>query len=454
VIAGVPLGYLVSTVVTAAFVGFGLWPPSTHGPRATLPYLLGTVSSELYAPMLVCAVAPTALAVAEGDVDLPGDLWALVLPTLSVLGIGLALGRALRTRPVLESALAGGLDVGLRRRRVDVGDVLRVLVAPVRWRRRDVVLLKDLRYGPARGRGNLLDVYVSRTRPAGSPVLVYFHGGGFFSGAKSREARLLLEHLASHGWVCVSANYQLRPAQFPTQVVDAKRVIAWLHAEGPRYGADPGRLVLTGGSAGAHLAMTCALTPGDPRFQPGFEDVDTGVAGAVGFYGYYGKATDEAASSPAHHARPDAPPLLLIHGARDPMAPVEDARAFAAALVAASTGVVLMAELPGGLHAFDLFASIRSASVVAAVEAFGDAVVSGRVGPAPPGLTAPARSGGEGHLVRRGGRVGSRGADGRTIAGATGARRTPPLDDGAGERVPGLHQGVQPEVHPDEVADQ
>jgi acetyl esterase/lipase len=64
------------------------------------------------------------------------------------------------------------------------------------------------------------------------------------------------------------------------------------------------------------------------------------------------------------------------------MAPVEDARAFAAALRASSTAVVMMAELPGGLHAFDRFASIRSAAVAGAVETFGDAVVSGRAGEA------------------------------------------------------------------------
>jgi acetyl esterase/lipase len=61
------------------------------------------------------------------------------------------------------------------------------------------------------------------------------------------------------------------------------------------------------------------------------------------------------------------------------MSPVADARAFAAALRDASTGVVLWAELPGGLHAFDRFASVRSAAVAAAVEAFGDAVVAGRL---------------------------------------------------------------------------
>jgi acetyl esterase/lipase len=379
-IAGVPLGYLLSTLVTAVFVGFGLWPPSTHGPRATLPYLLGTVSSELHGPMFLCAVAPAALAVAEGDLELPGELWALALPALTVVAIGVGIARATRSRRVLASVLAGALgDPARQHPRAGAGQVLRVLLAPVRWRRGDVVRLKNLRYGPAPGQANLLDLYVGRTRPASGPVLVYFHGGGFFSGAKSREARLLLERLASRGWVCVSANYRLHPTQFPGQVIDAKRVIAWLHAAGPTHGADPARLVLTGGSAGAHLAMTCALTANDPRFQPGFEQADTQVTGAVGFYGYYGQVTDDPASSPAGHVRPDAPPVLIVHGSLDPMAPVQDARAFAESLRDASASPVLMAELPGGLHAFDRFASVRSASVAEAVEVFGDAVVAGQI---------------------------------------------------------------------------
>jgi len=380
VIAGVPLGFLVSTVVMAVFVAFGLWPPSTHGPRATLPYLLGTVSSELYPLMLLLAVAPTALALVDGDLDLPRGLWALALPALTVLGIGLALARGLGSRPALERALAGGVGTPVPLPGpAGVGEVLRVLLAPVRWPRRGVVRVADVRYGPAPGRANLLDVYVGRTRPSNGPVLVYLHGGGFFSGGKSREARLLLERLAGRGWVCVTANYQLHPARFPTQVIDAKRVIAWVRSQGPAYGADPTRLVLTGGSAGAHLAMTCALTADDPAFQPGFEEVDTGVSAAVGFYGYYGRVTEDAASSPAGHVRPDAPPVLVVHGTHDPMSPVEDARAFAGVLHDASSGVVMLAELPGGLHAFDRFASIRSAAVAAAVEAFGDAVVSGRL---------------------------------------------------------------------------
>jgi acetyl esterase/lipase len=371
------MGFLFWSLVMTAFVGFGLWPPSTHGPRATLPYLLGTVSSELYLVMVVFLVAPTTLALLDGDLDLPADAGVLVLPALALAGIGVALRRAVRTRGVLESALAEGL--GLRtslRPWTDLGDVVRVVVAPVRWTRRDVVRVKDLRYGNAPGRANRLDLYRSRTGPAVGPVLVYFHGGGYFSGAKSREARLLLERLAGRGWVCVSANYRLRPARFPAQVEDAKRVIAWLRSEGAAWGADPRRILLTGGSAGAHLAMICALTANEPRFQPGFEEVDTSVAGAVGCYGYYGSVTEEPGSSPHDYVRADAPPIMIIHGTQDPMAPLHAARAFAATLRAGSSGAVVLAELPGGLHAFDKFASIRSAAVASAIEVFATSAVS------------------------------------------------------------------------------
>ena len=77
--------------------------------------------------------------------------------------------------------------------------------------------------------------------------------------------------------MCVSANYRLRPARFPDQVVDAKRVIAWLRTEGRAHGADPSVVLVLGGSAGGHMAIMCALTGNDPRFQPGFEVADVAM---------------------------------------------------------------------------------------------------------------------------------------------------------------------------------
>jgi acetyl esterase/lipase len=74
----------------------------------------------------------------------------------------------------------------------------------------------NLRYGDA-GRRNLLDLYRSRARPSGGPVLIHVHGGGSTRGRKNSQSLPLLYRLTSQGWVCVSANYRLRPAaQFPT----------------------------------------------------------------------------------------------------------------------------------------------------------------------------------------------------------------------------------------------
>jgi len=70
--------------------------------------------------------------------------------------------------------------------------------------------------------------------------------------------------------------------------------------------------------------------------------------------------------------------LLVVHGARDPMVPAEDARRFAEVVRAASSNPVVYAELPGGQHNFDRFPSIRSAAVTDGIEAFTDWVRSTR----------------------------------------------------------------------------
>src|SRR5690606_30312875 len=49
----------------------------------------------------------------------------------------------------------------------------------------------------------------------------------------------------------------------------------------------PSNLFLSGGSAGGTLSSIAALTPGDPRYQPGFEDADTSVTAVASLYGWY-----------------------------------------------------------------------------------------------------------------------------------------------------------------------
>lgn len=270
------------------------------------------------------------------------------------------------------------MAAGLRRRL----PLARILFRPFFVRRRDVERVSNISYGYA-GRRNLLDVYRHRSRPSGGPTLVYFHGGGYFSGRKNREARPLLYRLASQGWVCVSANYRLRPdATFPDHLIDAKKVIAWVREHGHEYGADPSVLFAAGSSAGGHLASLAALTPDVPAFQPGFEQADTAVTAVVCLYGYYGDYYGQGStSSPLAYLRPDAPPFFVVHGDRDTLVPVEAARLFAERLRRSSANPVVYAELPGAQHAFDLFHSLRFETVVDGIEAFAAWVRSTRGGP-------------------------------------------------------------------------
>src|SRR4029077_19095114 len=99
--------------------------------------------------------------------------------------------------------------------------------------------------GPSRN----LDIRHLRDRPTGVPVVVHFHGGGFHSGNKSREARPLIGHLVNRGMVCASANYRLRPhVGYDEQLADAVTAIDWVRWPAEGYGGGAGRVFPVGRS--------------------------------------------------------------------------------------------------------------------------------------------------------------------------------------------------------------
>jgi acetyl esterase/lipase len=243
-----------------------------------------------------------------------------------------------------------------------------------------------------------LDVWAVAGVPAGAPVLIEVHGGGWTSGDKALAASPLMAYLAERGWVCVTVNYRLgRAHRWPAMIVDVKRAIAWVKDHIAEHGGDPGFVVISGGSAGGHLASLAALTPNDPEFQPGFADADTTVAAAVPLYGVHDFSVDEHGlhhtleydvlgtrqaddldtwrrASPLHRAGPDAPPFLVIHGSADTIVAVGQSRRFVRRLREVSRAPVCFAELPHAQHGFDAFPTARTGHTVRAIHRFLTAV--------------------------------------------------------------------------------
>jgi acetyl esterase/lipase len=395
-------------VVSAWFACNLEWPVYRHKWGFIASFAFGWLVGEL-APFVVAGEVLLALLILAGhDVSGVMDTLSLLLLVLSWYGMLRYTVAAGDADEVMEAALRRALGNDYRLHidpaltaRFPAAVPVRALARPFRLDLPEVTRVMDIAYGEEQGFVLGLDVYHHRDKPAGCPVLFQIHGGGWTEkmGSKNEQARPLMNHMAARGWVCVSVDYRLSPAAtFPAHIVDCKRALAWVKANIPAYGGDPGFVVATGGSAGGHLSALLALSANDPDYQPGFEDADTRVQGCVPFYGVYDltdhlglkhnqvildaladyivKASYRDApeiyerGSPIRRVHAEAPPFLVIHGDKDSLCPLAEARAFAQRLEEVSAQPVAYAEIPGAQHAFDIFRSLRSELVMYGVERF------------------------------------------------------------------------------------
>ncbi|MEX3609599.1 alpha/beta hydrolase [Rothia sp. LK2588] len=127
-----------------------------------------------------------------------------------------------------------------------------------------------------------------------APLLIYVHGGAWRFGDKSallsseNGVHRLREVFAEAGFACASINYRLSDeAQFPSQIHDVKAAIRHFRKHAEVLGVDPNRIIVAGGSAGAHLTMLAAATGnlGDEYYDGPGADVSAEVAAAICIYG-------------------------------------------------------------------------------------------------------------------------------------------------------------------------
>jgi acetyl esterase/lipase len=390
------VAYLVVSLIGLAFT-LNAFRPLRFEAVSVFSFFAGWLTSELPLHHLFWQAVATIVFISLGALNGWQGWVGLGVTLVSWIGLVVLARRAFAAGPVVDAALKEGLGIdppaGLPTPRQ-----WKRLALPFRMREPSVEKIADLPYVEGAPRAQWLDIYRHKDHPVGAPVLFYIHGGGWVIGKKEEQGLPMMNHLASQGWVCVTINYRLSPkVAFPEHLLDCKRALAWVRAHIAEYGGDPDCVVVSGGSAGGHLAALMALTADRRDLQPGFEDVDLSLRAAVPIYGvydftnrdkFYGKGrgrmfakmimktTPEAnpdlyrLASPMDQVRQDAPPFLVIHGSNDTLVNVGEARGFVKLLRAASSSPVVYAELPGTQHAFEVFRSIRAAEVVPRIEVF------------------------------------------------------------------------------------
>lgn len=255
----------------------------------------------------------------------------------------------------------------------------------------------DLTYLRAGGVDLKLDVYQSRAGAGPAPTLVYFHGGGWTNGSKEGSSLTFLPYL-ERGWTVVNVAYRLADvAHAPAAVEDCRCALRWIYRNAEQYGFDTTRIVVTGNSAGGHLALTTGMVPasaGLDRQCPGNRrrTWSTGststealrVAAIVNWYGitdvedllyrtpgtsgsfteaWVGSTDNRDAVakrvSPLTYVGPDTPPVLTVHGDADPIVPYEHATWLHRALDEAEIANELVTVSGGGHGGFSVGESER-----------------------------------------------------------------------------------------------
>ena len=206
-----------------------------------------------------------------------------------------------------------------------------------------------------------LDVWAPPGDPPaeGWPVLLFFYGGGWVSGARG-DYGFVGRAFAARGYLTLIPDYRLTPPdRFPAFVEDAALAIAWAGQHALSHGGDPSRIGVSGHSAGAYNAALAVLDQrflkaggGDPAmvraaaFLSGpFDFPDLVARGAMMPF----RGAPVADSQPVTFARADAPPMLLVTGTADVTVRARNSQSLARALKAAGATVELRLY-PGAAH--------------------------------------------------------------------------------------------------------
>lgn len=246
----------------------------------------------------------------------------------------------------------------------------------------EVKRTEDLIYGRKFGTALTMDVF-EPAKKNGAGV-IWMVSGGFFSSKEAISPKFY-QPLLDRGYTVFAVVHGSQPRYIIPEIIeDVQRAARYIHLNARKYGVDPGKLGVSGGSAGGHLSLTLGTRggPGKADAKDPIERQSSAVAAVACFYpptdfanwgapgddgvGYgttikfkpaFGPRSDTAEGrqalsreiSPIHFIRSNQPPMLIIHGDSDKLVPIYQAQIFEKRAKAFGNNVKIIVK-PGAYH--------------------------------------------------------------------------------------------------------
>ncbi len=252
---------------------------------------------------------------------------------------------------------------------------------------------EDVIYGRKFGMALTMDVYVPKDKKNGAGI-VYAVSGGWFS-AKQPAPPTIYDEFIRRGYVVFAVYHGSQPRfTIPEVLQDMQRALRYIHHSAKKYGVDPDRLGIAGGSAGGHLSLMqgCTGRDGNPKAIDPVDRESSRVAAVACFfpptdflnYGRKGEIAlgngilknfkapfdfvqldaitrayyvipDETRRreigkqiSPVYHVTDKTPPTLIIHGDADFLVPIQQSKLMIQRLEAAHVPCKLVVKPKAG----------------------------------------------------------------------------------------------------------
>ena len=240
-----------------------------------------------------------------------------------------------------------------------------------------VTAIKNIEYKKINGKSLEMDIYQPNNDFHRPPLLVFIHGGGWSHGDRNEYLGYAL-YFAGLGYMTATVTYRVvKDATYPACVEDITDAVKFIIGNNDKYYFNPDKVVLIGGSAGAHLAMLAAY-----GWKQGGKEADSAnlvvpqhkIKALVEMYGPVDFTTPYARNHPmvtrlmAHsweempklyaEASPifwvnkNSPPTLILQGTRDNLVPLSQAELLKHKLDSLSVPNVYK-PLPGWPHTMD-----------------------------------------------------------------------------------------------------